>query len=279
MKLDWSRTKTIFIWVFLVLNLFLYTQYLESYKEGEKIEVLGETMEIEARLKEDNITYIALPNNKESAAYYSGQIKNFSPSEVPYFKNQSAKIENNNKLIVTMDKPVKLQKSDTRDSYTDFVHNNVYEGDSYVLWDIDKEKKEATFFQKVNDVTLYYNVRGYVKLYWDDENHIVSYEQTMLEKHEKLDKQQNLLTARQVLQILYGKNLLKPDSQITEMNLGYSTIVQLTQTQVFAPTWEVRVKLADDTEEIHFVNAVQGRIVEIQNDLSEIVEQTEDLEE
>lgn len=279
MKLDWSRTKTIFIWVFLVLNLFLYTQYLESYKEGEKIEVLGETMEIEARLKEDNITYIALPNNKESAAYYSGQIKNFSPSEVPYFKNQSAKIENNNKLIVTMDKPVKLQKSDTRDSYTDFVHNNVYEGDSYVLWDIDKEKKEATFFQKVNDVTLYYNVRGYVKLYWDDENHIVSYEQTMLEKHEKLDKQQNLLTARQVLQILYGKNLLKPDSQITEMNLGYSTIVQLTQTQVFAPTWEVRVKLTDDTEEIHFVNAVQGRIVEIQNDLSEIVEQTEDLEE
>ena len=279
MNLDWSRTKTIFIWVFLVLNLFLYTQYLESYKEGEKIEVLGETMEIEARLKEDNITYIALPNNKESAAYYSGQIKNFSPSEVPYFKNQSAKIENNNKLIVTMDKPVKLQKSDTRDSYTDFVHNNVYEGDSYVLWDIDKEKKEATFFQKVNDVTLYYNVRGYVKLYWDDENHIVSYEQTMLEKHEKLDKQQNLLTARQVLQILYGKNLLKPDSQITEMNLGYSTIVQLTQTQVFAPTWEVRVKLADDTEEIHFVNAVQGRIVEIQNDLSEIVEQTEDLEE
>ena len=278
MNLDWSRTKTIFIWVFLVLNLFLYTQYLESYKEGEKIEVLGETMEIEARLKGDNITYIALPNNKESAAYYSGQIKNFSPSEVPYFPNQSAKIENNNKLIVTMDKPVKLQKSDTRDSYTDFVHKNVYEGDSYVLWNIYEEKKEATFFQKVNDVTLYYNVRGYVKLYWDDNNRMVSYEQTMLEEHKKLDKEQNLLTARQVLQILYGKNLLKPDSQITEMNLGYSTIVQLTQTQVFAPTWEVRVKLADDTEEIHFVNAVQGRIVEIQNDLSEIVEQTEDLE-
>lgn len=279
MKLDWSRTKTIFIWVFLVLNLFLYSQYLESYNEGQEIEVLGETMEVEARLKEDNITYIALPKNKESAAYYSGEIKNFSPSEVPYFPNQSARIENSNKLIVTMEKPANLQKSDTRDSYTEFVHNNVYEGDSYVLWVIDEEKREATFFQKVNDVTLYYNVRGYVKLYWDDDNRIISYEQTMLEKHEKLDKQQSLLTARQVLQILYGKNLLKPNSQITEMNLGYSTIVQLTQTQVFAPTWEVRVKLADDTEEIHFVNAVQGRIVEIQNDLSEIVEQTEDLEE
>lgn len=277
--MDWSRTKTIFIWVFLVLNLFLYTQYLESYNEGQEIEVLGETMEVESRLKEDNITYIALPNNKESAAYYSGEIKNFSSSEVPYFANQRAKIENSNKLIVTMEKPVKLQENGTRDAYTEFVHNNVYKGDSYVLWDFNEEKKEATFFQKVNNVTLYFNVRGYVKIYWDDDNRIISYEQTMLEKHEKLDKQQNLLTARQVLQILYGKNLLKPDSQITEMNLGYSTIVQLTQTQVFAPTWEVRVKLADNTEEIHFVNAVQGKIVEIQNDLSEIVVQTEDLEE
>ncbi|MGN7477716.1 two-component system regulatory protein YycI [Solibacillus silvestris] len=277
--MDWNRTKSIFIWVFLILNLFLYTQYLESYNEGRKIEVLGETTKIEAHLKEDNITYIALPNNNESAAYYSGQIKNFSPSEVPYFANQITTIENDNKLVVAMEKPVKLQENAARDPYTEFLHSYVHEGDSYVLWNVDEEKKEATFFQKVNNLTLYYNVRGYVKIYWNDDNRIIAYEQTMLEKHEKLDKQQNLLTSKQVLQILYGRNLLKPDSQILNMNLGYSTIVQLTQTQVFAPTWEVRVKLADGTEEIHFVNAVQGKIVEIQNDLSEIVEQTEDLEE
>ena len=278
--MDWSRTKSIFIWVFLILNLFLYTQYLESYNEGQLIEVLGETTKkIEARLKEDNITYIALPNNNESAAYYSGQIKKFSPAEIPYSANQFTQIENENKLIVTMEKPVKLQENGGRNPFLEFLYNNVHEGDSYVLWNVDEEKREATFFQKVNNLTLYYNVRGYVKIYWDDENRVYAYEQTMLEKHEKLDKQQNLLTAIQVLQILDNKNLLKPDSQILEMNIGYSTIVQLTQTQVFAPTWEVRVKLKDGQEEIHFVNAVQGKIVELQNDLSEIVEETEDLEE
>ena len=72
-----------------------------------------------------------------------------------------------------------------------------------------------------------------------------------------------------MLQVLYGKNLLKPDSQILKMNLGYSTIIQITQTQVFAPTWEIRIRLADKTEETYFLNAENGKIVDIQNDLLE----------
>lgn len=279
--MDWSKTKSIFIWVFLILNLFLYTQYLESYNEGQEIEVVGgEKKKIEASLKEENITYSAPPVTNESAFYYSGQIKNFTPSEIPFFANQLTQIENNNKLVVTMEKPVKLQENAARDPYTEFLYSYVHQGDSYVLWEVNEEKREATFFQKVNDLTLYYNVRGYVKIFWNEEGRVYAYEQTMLENHEKLDKQQqNLLTSIQVLQILYDKSLLKPDSQILKMNLGYSTIIQLTQKQVFTPTWEVRVKLADGTEEIHFVNAVQGKIIDIQNDLSEIVEQTEDLDE
>ncbi|MBQ0138054.1 MAG: two-component system regulatory protein YycI [Kurthia sp.] len=274
--MDWNRTKTIFIWVFLILNVFLYTQYLESYNEGEKIEVLGEKTKIESQLKEDNITYIALPNNNDTASYYSGQIKNFQPSEVPYFANQKATIENDSKLVVTMDKPVKLQENGSRDQYTEFVYSYVNKGDSYTLWKLDEEKREAIFFQKVNNLTLYYNMRGYVKIYWNEDGRVYAYEQTILEKHEKLEKQKTLMTPLQVLQILYSNNLLKPDSKILKMNLGYSTIVQLTQTQVFAPTWEVRVNTADKTEEVHFVNAVDGKIVDIQNDLTEVKE--EDLE-
>ena len=275
--MDWNRTKTIFIWVFLILNLFLYTQYLESYNEGRKSEVLGETTKIESRLKEDNITYSGLPNNNETASYYSGEIKNFLSSEIPYFTNQNTIIENDSKLVVTMEKPVKLQENNSRDSYTEFLHSYVHEGTSYTLWNVDEEKREAVFFQKVDNLTLYYNVRGYVKIYWNQENRVFAYEQTMLEKHEKLEKQKKLMSPIQVLQILYSKNLLKPDSQVQKMNLGYSTIVQLTQTQVFAPTWEIRITLPDKSEEIHFVNAVDGKIVDIQNDLTDVIE--EDIEE
>jgi regulatory protein YycI of two-component signal transduction system YycFG len=274
---DWNRTKTIFIWVFLILDIFLYTQYLESYNEGDNIEVLGEgKTKIESQLKEDNITYSALPNNHETAFYYSGQIKNFEPSKVPYFANQQATIENKSKLFVKMVKPVKLQESASRDKYTEFLYGYVHDGTSYTLWDVDEEKREAVFFQKVNGLTLYYNMRGYVKIYWNEDGRVYAYEQTMLENHEKLEKRKNLMTPLQVLQILDSKNLLKPDSQILKMNLGYSTIVQKTQTQVFAPTWEVRIRLEDKSEEVHFVNAVDGKIVDIQNDLTEVVEEDSD---
>lgn len=274
--MDWNRSKTIFIGVFFILNIFLYTQYLNSYNEGKQLEVLGETTKIESRLKDDNITYITLPTNIEVTSYYSGAIKKFKPSEVPYFANQQTEIVDDNKLVVTMEKPIKLREISSKDSYTEFLHSNVYEGASYSLWKIDEENRQATFFQKVNNRTLYYNVRGYVQVYWDEEGRVFKYEQTILENHEKLDNKKSILPPIQVLQILYGKNLLKPDSQVTRMNLGYSTLVQITQIQVFAPTWEVRVLTSDNVEEIHFVNAIDGKIVDIQNDLTEmdVVEDT-----
>ena len=37
--------------------------------------------------------------------------------------------------------------------------------------------------------------------------------------------------------------LLKPDSKVKAIELGYSTLVQLTETQVFAPTWHVHVQV------------------------------------
>lgn len=48
--MDWNRTKSIFIFVFLILNIFLYTLYVNRYNEAKDIEVPGEKT-IEARLK------------------------------------------------------------------------------------------------------------------------------------------------------------------------------------------------------------------------------------
>lgn len=262
--MDWNKTKSIFIAVFLVLNVFLYSQYLNIYKEAQKLEVLGETTKIEARLKEDNITYITLPMNIETASYLSGKMKHFQSTELPYFTNQDAVIEDETMLHVTMEKPVKLRDLKDKDSFKEFVQMYVSEGDSYVLWEYDEESREAIFFQRMNDRTLYYNVGGIVKIYWNAAGEVFSYEQTMLEKLEDLEQQETILPPIQIIQVLYGRNLLKADSQITVMKLGYSTLVQLTQTQVFAPTWEVRVKTADGTEEYFFVNAVEGKIIDIE---------------
>lgn len=267
--MDWNKTKSIFIGVFLILNIFLYSQYLGSWNEEKELEVIGESTKIEAQLKEDNITYIALPNNADSASYLSGKVRQFQVSDVPKEVGR-ATIENDTKLLVTLNTPVKLSELGEQDRFTAFMQSYVYEGASYTLWHVDEEERVAIFFQRVNDQVLYYNVGAVVRLYWNAEGEVYRYEQSMLEKTEELEQKETILSPIQVIQILYSKNSLKPDSQISSMKLGYSTLVQLTQTQVFAPTWEVRVKTKDDTEEQFFVNAVEGKVIDIEQGFHEI---------
>lgn len=248
----------------------MYSQYLGSKNDERKLEVIGETTKIEAQLKEENITYIALPNNIESASYLSGKVKQFLKEDIPKLGNPNIIIENDTKVFATYEKPVKLQGGSGSERFTSFLQNYVYEGASYTLWQVNEEERTAIFFQRVNDRTLYYNVGAVVKLHWNIDDEIYGYEQTMLEKTEELEQKETLLSPIQVIQILYSKNLLKPDSRISSMKLGYSTLVQLTQTQVFAPTWEVHVKTKENSEEQYFVNAVEGKIIDIEQGFLEI---------
>ena len=50
----------------------------------------------------------------------------------------------------------------------------------------------------------------------------------------------------EAINTLYSRDYLKKDSTVTNISLGYSTLIQLTKTQVFAPTWRVRVELEDE---------------------------------
>ncbi len=76
--MDWSKTKSIFIGVFLILNVFLYSQYLNTYNEAKKLELLGKRQDIEAQLKEENITYITLTESIETPPYISAKGKKIS---------------------------------------------------------------------------------------------------------------------------------------------------------------------------------------------------------
>lgn len=276
--MDWSKSKSIFIVVFLILDVFLYSLYLNLHTEAQQVEVLGNS-NIEARLKEDNITYGALPNNIEKAAYISAKVKNFDEVKLPFQNAQDITIENNNKLIVILKDPIKLKSVEDKVLLNEFVKANVTNGADYTLWDIDPENQRATFFQRVNDRTIYYNINGVITVYWNEDNEITMYEQTLLEDIEAYEEEETLLMPIQAIQTLYAKGLLKPDSSITEIKLGYSTLVQLTQTQVFVPTWEVRVKTSENVEEEYFVNAVEGKIIDVQLDTTKVEEVEETSED
>ncbi|WP_431028503.1 two-component system regulatory protein YycI [Lysinibacillus sp. LZ02] len=273
--MDWNKTKSIFIGVFLILNIFLYSQYLKAYSEAQKVQPLGQN-DIEERLKEEGITYAGLPNNIEKAPYISAKVKTYSLDELPTNNNQQYQLISDSELVVTFKEPIKLISTKQPTTLKDFVRQYVYEGTSFELWEINEELRTATFSQRFNEYTLYYNKyskNGYVKIHWNANGEVFMYEQSMLEKVEVIEQQKVILSPLQILRVLYTKNLLKTDSHIASMRLGYSTLMQLTQTQVFTPTWEVRVRTAEGEEEQYFVNAIQGKVIEFKPDIEEVVEE------
>lgn len=272
--MDWSKSKSIFIVVFLFLNIFLYTQYVNVYTQGQKVEILGEKT-TEAKLKDDNITYITLPETVDNVSYLSGKMRNFEENKLPANNLVDAEVIDDYIVSVTLKNPIALKDLSDETNFKEFANTYVHEGSNYVLWEIFEDQQYALYFQTINNRTLYYNTSGYLKVYWNESNEIYAYEQTMLEKIEKLKKEASTIPPIQVLQALYSRNLLKPYSHIVDMNLGYSTLVQITQTQVFTPTWEVRVQNADGVTEEHFVNAFDGKVLEIQKSLNTLEDEEE----
>ena len=138
----------LFLYSFLILNIFLYSLYVNRYNEAKDIEVPGERT-IEARLKDDNITYGTLPNNIESASYMTAQVHKFTPAE---FSNSNQQIkfndENNTKARVIFMRPVKLRNVSDDASFTDFALANIIEGASYALWKVDREERVAIFSKR-----------------------------------------------------------------------------------------------------------------------------------
>ena len=91
----------------------------------------------------------------------------------------------------------------------------------------------------------------------------------MLDEFLSFNHKKDLLSQDDAVSSLVTRGYLKPDSTVMQVKSGYSTLVQLTETQVFAPTWNVQVKLKDGTIEHYFINAIEGKVIEFQTDMLE----------
>lgn len=269
--MDWNKTKTIFIVVFAILNIFLYSLYLSQYTEAQNVRVLGE-VSIEDSLKQDNITYEELPDYPKEMSYVSADTTPFTSTVLDKLKDQTFLIESETVLRSTLDKPFNIKNAKGDYQFKIFLTDYIPHGEEYLLWEVVEENQFAIFFQKVDDYPIYFNSNAMLLVFWDKDGNIVNYEQQRFGEFEHFNKKKDILSPRDVINMLYSRDFLKKDSKVTSVSLGYSTLITLTKTQVFAPTWRVRVELKDGEFEDHFVNAIEGKIVEFQTDRDDNVE-------
>jgi len=271
--LDWNKTKTIFIIVFSILNVFLYTLFLNRHTESKEIEPLSEAS-VSDRLQADNIQYESLDSTVEPESYVAGNVRIFKSETMEPRENQTFEIiEEGSKLLATFKTPAAIPNVKDTASFEDFAVKNIDNGSVYKLWKIDKEARKAVLFQTVKNRFIYYNSGGTLTMYWNEESEIIRYEQTQFAELEDFPETVDLLPEEDAVSALYGQRILQPNSTIIDLTLGFSTLVQFTESQVFAPTWRVRVELEDGSEEDYFVNAVEGKIIEFENEPKELEEE------
>lgn len=270
--MDWNKTKTIFIIVFSILNLFLYSLYINRYTEAQNVQVMWETT-IEESLELDNIKIVQIPVYGEESSYIYAEIAEFEESQLSKLDNQLFNVIDETHLYARFKNPVPLgnAKDDKAYDFKEFLSKNVLDGEEFILWTVDKEERQAIFFQKVKDNPIFFNQNGMLVVYWNEEDEITHYDQRMFSDFDSYNKKKDLLSPKQAINTLYSRGYLKPDSTVKEVSLGYSTstLIQPTKTQVFAPTWRIHVQLKDGEVEDYFINAIEGKIIEFQSELNE----------
>jgi regulatory protein YycI of two-component signal transduction system YycFG len=261
MEVDWSKTKTIFIITFLVLDLFLIYQFIEK-RNLSQLDLIREAS-IEEQLETEEITYVQLPKLPDEGDYIIyGKAKAFTIDEVKGLKNQDINLEEPKILKSTFIEPVKFSEDNVDTKVVQFVKENIAFGSSYLFWNYDKETKSIILFQHYKNNIFFNNpnnFNGLVLLQFNENNELISYVQTLLTDIEEYEREE-MLTSIQAIEHLYKSDYLPSGSEVTRIEFGYYPLVKLSESQVLTPTWHI---IVDDKTD-YYVNAIEGQIIEIQ---------------
>jgi regulatory protein YycI of two-component signal transduction system YycFG len=266
--MDWSRIKTIFIISFLLLDIYLIFQFMNTRSEA-KYEVI-EKAPIEEMLKNNEIIYNEISQDQKKERYISVKPKIFTKEELSpnQILKSSTGEEDSTTMIGQLEKPIKITDKFNPEEFSAAVKTAVQFGERYRFWKKDDTKGTITFYQLYEGKMMYNNLNGKLTFFIDENNEVMLYEQTFIEEVEELSEEQEILTAFGAVEILYNKGLLEPKSEITKVELGYSTLIQLAASQVLAPTWRIVV----NGEENLFVHGFEGQVIEFSSDENNITE-------
>jgi regulatory protein YycI of two-component signal transduction system YycFG len=174
-----------------------------------------------------------------------------------------------------LDEPLKITEKSGRADLNNFIKNHVLFGEEYVFWKRDPDRRTVTYTQLIGGHKLFENTNGQLTFYFNGDNNVISYFQTYLEDTQELSKHEKLIQPLKAIETLYTNGYLKPKDKIVDVELGYYTLVPLSDTtQVLNPAWRFIVNEVgnENKNENLFVSAFEGKIIDLEKNENDVVE-------
>ncbi|MEC2075628.1 two-component system regulatory protein YycI [Metabacillus fastidiosus] len=269
--MDWSKTKTIFIIAFLVLNAFLAFQFFAK-KDGSQYGIIPQAS-LEGQLAAEGIIYSELPTVGEKGAIINAKTKEFTQEEIKKLKGQKfislgegSEEGKFPKIRMELNKPVSVPTMNLQTKVNQFLREYVHNGEQYRYWRTNEELNIIICVQQYNGKMIFQSLDndiGMVILYLNSKDEIYAYEQKMLVDFEERDREQ-LLKALEAIKLVYNKSYLKPNSKV-KIEYGYYTKYPLVESQTLSPTWHMIVESDKGEVEDLYVHAIEGVVLQSGN--------------
>ncbi|MGM7723416.1 two-component system regulatory protein YycI [Metabacillus sp. Hm71] len=268
--MEWSKTKTIFILAFLILDIFLAIEFFELRGENE-FAVIQEA-KIEEQLATEGIKYGNLPDDIGKSSYITSKSKDFTLEDISKLKNQKLVVTTTNNfeesfrnLRMELDEPFPLPEVNTQSKINQFLKDHIISGELYHFWYRDEQLNAIICVQKYNNRYIFQNKDehiGMVILYLNDDNEIFEYQQSMLEDIKEVEDKEQAVSALKAIEALFNKRYLKSNSEIKQIKFGYYTHIPLSNQQILAPTWHIVVETEEEEREEYYVHALEGDVLQ-----------------
>src|SRR5699024_1227441 len=237
--MNWKHTKTLFIFVFILENNSLIIIYIDKV---HKSHINDSADENAVNFKQEKIE---IPENLPSVKNIEMQLLTSRSNDFSsYAKARSC---------------IKSEENGHK------IKDEIIKGQNYEMSKIDD--KNVTFEQTYNDFPIMNNSKAQLKFNINDDGKASSYRQTAMKSIEPSEGANNdkkqVNTAKSAIEALYYNRYLKRDDEVTNVRLGYYTVVKEPNVQVLEANWEIKVKHKDESK-TYYVEAISDspKIVE-----------------
>lgn len=247
--MDWKLTKSIYITVFLLLNIslgfILYRHYVED------VDIVQST---ESTLEEANIVIeeVIMPPEdgllSATASMYDFTAQDTTTETDFEISDDGYTLHYD---VTDEDIPMDLEM------LTNFKNEFIFNGSSYRHSDVVSDLTHQVYLQQYNDLPIF--DASYARVTLVGESRMLEYyDQTLLYQFEEVETliNETIISPQGIVESMYTRGFITEDSTVELIHIGYDSVFVDENSILLRPAYEVIVIDADDNERQFVVDAL-----------------------